>query len=137
MPGKKRTFNVSDYGARNDGSILNTKAIQAAIDECSRKGGGVVVFDAGDYLTGSLFIKKGVNLIIGKDVRLLGSQNIDHYPEIDTRIAGVEIRWPAALINVIDQEMVAITGEGTVHAQGKPFWDKYWTMRKRNIWRYS
>jgi len=46
------------YGARNDGSTLNTKAIQAAIDDCCKKGGGVVTFDTGAYMTGSLFINK-------------------------------------------------------------------------------
>jgi polygalacturonase len=130
IPGKTKVYSVNSFGAINDGKTLNTKAIQKAIDQCSRKGGGIVTFDAGEYLTGSLFVKKGVNLLIGKNVTLLGSQNIDDYPEIDTRIAGIEMRWPAALINVLNQKNVAITGEGTVHARGKPFWDKYWQMRK-------
>lgn len=130
IPNRKSVFIVNRFGAKNDGKTLNTKAIQKAIDECSKKGGGVVSFDTGAYLTGSLFVKRGVNLLIGRNVKLLGSQNIEDYPEIDTRIAGVEMKWPAALINVLDQQKVAITGEGTVHAQGKPFWDKYWKMRK-------
>lgn len=130
MPEKKKIFLVNSFGAINDGKTLNTKAIQKAIDACSKKGGGVVTFDTGAYLTGSLFVKKGVNLVISKNVKILGSQKIEDYPEIDTRIAGVEMKWPAALINVIDQKNAAITGEGTVHAQGKPFWDKYWQMRR-------
>jgi polygalacturonase len=130
VPTGKKVYNVTDFGAVNDGLTLNTEAIQKAIDLCSRKRGGVVTFDTGTYLTGSLFIKKGVTLDIGKNVKILGSQNIDDYPEIGTRIAGVEMKWPAALINVLDQDNVAITGEGIVHAHGKPFWDKYWKMRK-------
>lgn len=59
-----------------------------------------------------------------------GSQNFDDYPEIDTRIAGIEMRWPAALINIINQKNVAVTGSGKVDAQGKFCWDKYWAMRK-------
>lgn len=130
IPKETQAFVVNKYGAVNDGKTLNTIAIQKAIDECSKRGGGVVSFDTGAYLTGSLFVNNGVTLVIGKNVKLLGSQNIDDYPEIDTRIAGVELRWPAALINVLDQSNVAITGEGIVHAQGKPFWDKYWKMRQ-------
>jgi polygalacturonase len=130
IPKKNKVYNVNDYGALSDGKTLNTIAIQAAIDACSKKGGGVVSFDTGSYLTGSIYVKQGVNLVIGKNVTLLGSQNIEDYPEIDTRIAGVEMKWPSALINVLDQNNVAITGEGTVHAQGKPFWDKYWQMRR-------
>lgn len=130
IPKGKKIYNVTLYGAKNDGMTLNTKAIQAAIDACSAKGGGVVTFDTGAYVTGSIFVKKGVTLLVSKNTRILGSQDIADYPEIDTRIAGVEIRWPAALINVMDQDKVALTGEGTIHARGKPFWDKYWTMRK-------
>ena len=40
------------------------------------------------------------------------------------------MKWPAALINVIDQSNVAVTGQGKVDAQGKFCWDKYWAMRK-------
>jgi len=130
MPEREDVFNVADYGAVNDGKTLSTRAIKAAIDACAAKGGGVVTFNPGAYLTGSVFIKKGVNFRIDKDVTILGSQNILDYPEIHTRVAGIEMRWPAALINVIDQDNVAITGKGTIHAQGKPFWDKYWTMRR-------
>ena len=130
IPKGKKVYNVALYGAKNDGMTLNTKALQAAIDACSSKGGGVVTFDTGAYVTGSIFVKKGVTLLVPENTRILGSQDISDYPEIDTRIAGVEIRWPAALINVMDQDKVALTGEGTIHARGKPFWDKYWAMRK-------
>ncbi len=130
MPRGEKIFNVSAYGAKNDGSTLNTKAIQAAIDACAMKRGGVVAFDTGSYVTGSIFIKKGVTLLIGKNTQILGSQDIADYPEIDTRIAGVEMKWPAALINVLSQDKVAITGEGIIHARGKPFWNKYWEMRR-------
>jgi len=132
MPQKTTVFKVTDYGAVNDGKTLATKAIQAAIDVCAAKGGGIVTFEQGAYLTGSIFVKEGVNLRIDKDVTILGSQDISDYPEIDTRVAGIEMRWPAALINVIGQDNAAVTGEGTVHAQGKPFWGKYWTMRRQD-----
>ena len=46
------------------------------------------------------------HLRIDKGVTLLGSQNLDDYPEIDTRVAGMEMKWPAALIKV--------TGAGNV-----------------------
>ncbi len=131
-PQKTTVFKVTDYGAVKDGKTLATKEIQAAIDDCTAKGGGIVTFEPGAYLTGSIFVKEGVNLRIDKDVTILGSQDISDYPEIDTRVAGIEMKWPAALINIIGQDNAAITGEGTVHAQGKPFWDKYWTMRRQD-----
>jgi polygalacturonase len=130
MPQGKKIVNVAKYGAKNDGKTLSTKAIQAAIDACSANGGGIVTFKPGDYLTGSIFLKKGVTLQIEKDVRILGSQDLADYPEINTRVAGIEMKWPAALINVIGQDNVAISGKGTVFAQGKIFWDKYRKMRQ-------
>jgi polygalacturonase len=129
-PDGKNIFNVNKYGAKNDGKTLNTKAIQAAIDACWKKGGGLVTFDTGAYLTGSLFIKRGVNFVIGEKVILLGSQNIEDYPEINTRVAGIELKWPAALINILKEDNAEISGKGIVHAQGKIFWDKYWKMRR-------
>jgi len=127
---KTHKYKVNDYGAIGDGKNLATKAIQKAIDACASKGGGLVVFAPGEYLTGSLFIKSGVNLQVDKGVTLLGSQNISDYPEIDTRVAGIEMRWPAALINLQNVEKAGISGTGLINAQGKPFWDMYWAMRK-------
>lgn len=130
FPSSKKKFSVNQFGAISDGQSLCTKAIQAAIDACAKAGGGSVVFAPGSYVTGALFLKSNVQLQIDKDVILLGSQDFDDYPEIDTRIAGIEMKWPAALINVISQTNTAITGNGTINARGKFCWDKYWAMRK-------
>ena len=37
---------------------------------------------------------------VGEGVTLLGSQEDSDYPSIFTRVAGIEMKWPAALINV-------------------------------------
>jgi polygalacturonase len=128
-PKKTTTWYVNDNGAVNDGKTINTTAIQKTIDECSAKGGGIVSFKPGKYLTGSIFLKKEVVLNVDQGVELMGSQDIKDYPEIDTRVAGIEMKWPAALINIIGQANAAITGKGLVNAQGKPFWDIYRKMR--------
>src|SRR6185369_14501735 len=98
FPTAKKNYKVK---AISDTLKVITKEIQAAIDECARNGGGIVSFAPGVYVTGSVFVKSGVELKIDKGVLLLGSQNFDDYPEIDTRIAGIEMKWPAALINII------------------------------------
>lgn len=131
QPTGKKVFLVNNYGAIKDGKTLTTAAIQQAIDECARKGGGIVSFEPGDYVTGSLFLKSNVHLQIPEGVTLLGSQSFDDYPEIKTRIAGIEMAWPAALINIIGQQNVLVSGKGKVNARGKFCWDKYWTMRRQ------
>lgn len=130
FPTGKRIFIANKYGAKSDTTRISTRFIQKAIDDCARKGGGIVTLKPGTYITGSLFIKSNVEFRIDEGVLLLGSQDFADYPEIDTRIAGIEMKWPAALINVIGQQNVAITGAGKINARGKFCWDKYWTMRK-------
>jgi polygalacturonase len=49
---------------------------------------------------------------------------------MESRIAGIETSWPAALINIVDAKNAAITGKGIINARGKFCWDKYWAMRK-------
>lgn len=116
--------------ASSDTSKVITKKIQAAIDQCAKAGGGIVIFKPGTYVTGSIFLKSNVHLKIDEGVLILGSTSFNDYPEIQTRIAGIETRWPAALINVIDANNVAVTGKGVVNARGKFCWDLYWEMRK-------
>jgi len=130
VPSATTVYNVKDFGAVADTSVLSTKAIQAAIDVCAAKGGGMVTFAPGNYCMGSVFLKSGVNFNIPEGVKIYGSQDLNQYPMIDTRVAGIEMKWPAALITAKDQENVAITGKGEVWGQGKVFWDKYWSMRK-------
>lgn len=77
-----------------------------------------------------MFIKSGVNLHLSKGTTLLASDNIQDYPEFPSRIAGIEMTWPSAVINIMDAENAALTGEGFIDCRGKVFWDKYWAMRE-------
>ncbi|MEN3323208.1 glycosyl hydrolase family 28 protein [Mariniflexile soesokkakense] len=125
-----KTYFVNDFGAINDGKSMNTEAIQKTIDACAKNGGGTVTFKPGAYLTGSIFIQEGIRFLVPKGVEVKGSENIKDYKEIDTRVAGIEMIWPAALINIIDQKNVIIEGEGIIDGQGKVFWDYYWDLRR-------
>lgn len=128
-----KVFTANDFGAVNDSTQLSTEAIQAAIDACRAAGGGRVTFQPGHYTTGALFIKEGVNLEIPREVTLLASTDIADYPELRTRVAGIEMVWPSAVLNVLDTKNAAISGEGEIDCRGKVFWDKYWEMRKEYV----
>jgi polygalacturonase len=129
LPALAADFNVRDYGAKGDGVSNNTAAIQQAIDAAAKQA-GTVVFPAGTYLSGAIFVKSGVTLKLDQGVTLLGSRDIADYPIMPTRIAGIEMRWPAALVNVYQQKDAAIVGEGTIDGDGKVFWEQYWALRK-------
>src|ERR1700710_333126 len=75
-------FEITRQGAIGDGLTLNTKAIQATIDQCAASGGGTVVILKGEFLSGALFLKAGVNLELAEGAVLKGSKNIDDFPMI-------------------------------------------------------
>lgn len=122
-------FSVNAYGAKGDGRTVDTTAIQKAIDRAAAAGGRVV-FKPGVYLSGALFLKSGVHLQLDEGVEIRGVPDLAAYPEMWTRIAGIEMKWPAALVNICEQSNVKITGRGVIDGDGKFWWDKYWRMRK-------
>ncbi|EKU89577.1 hypothetical protein HMPREF9447_03015 [Bacteroides oleiciplenus YIT 12058] len=130
LPDSSTVVSANSFGAVADSTVLSTNAIQKAIDSCALSGGGTVTLQPGYYLTGALFVKSGVNLQISKGVTLIACPDIYCYPEFRSRIAGIEMIWPAAVINIIGEKKASVSGEGTLDCRGKIFWDKYWAMRK-------
>lgn len=120
---------ISEHGAVGDGKTLNTRAIQAVIEQCATNGGGAIVVPSGTFVTGSIFLKQGVQLVIEKGGVLKGSQNTNDYPWIDTRIAGLEMKWPAALVNADGVTGLRISGAGTIDGSGERWWREYWDTR--------
>lgn len=115
-------FEVTRFGAAGDGEKLDTESIQAAIDACARAGGGMVVFPAGTYLSGTLLLKDHINLHLQEGATLLGSTNLEDYPEIKTSVRSyyenVVLR---SLIFGEGLSHVSITGKGTIDGQGASF----------------
>jgi polygalacturonase len=123
------TLYANDFGAKPDGITLSTAAIQRAIDVAALRH-GTVSFRPGTYLTGALFLKTGISFEIPAGVTLTGSQDLKDYPVLPTRIAGIEMSWPSALVNVRDQHDVVITGRGTIDGNGQIWWKRYWDLRR-------
>ena len=124
----KKSFVVNDFGAKGDGNTLETASIQKAIDAAASVA-GTVTFKPGTYLSGSLFLKSGVTLDVPEGVAIVGSEKLEDYPMLPTRIAGIEMTWPAALINVRGQQDVKIIGKGTIDGDGPIWWKSYWDLR--------
>jgi alpha-L-rhamnosidase len=124
-------FVVTDFGAVADGATLNTTAIQRAIDAAAARGGTVVV-PAGVFRSGSIFLKPGVGLHLAEGAVLKGSENIEDYPKLLTRIEGHFEPWRLALVNAQNLTGVRISGPGRLDGSGPVYWRAFWQRRKEN-----
>ncbi len=124
-----KELSIVAAGAVGDGVTLNTVAIQKAIDTLAANRGGTLVIPKGEFLSGAIFLKPGVNLHLDKGAVLKGSTNIEDYPELMTRIEGHFQVWVPALVNASNVDHLRITGKGTISGGGKPFWDAFWQAR--------
>lgn len=121
-----RTFDPTVHGARADGLTVCTAAIQQAIDAAAAAGGGTVRLPRGTYMTGALFLKSDVELRLDDGVMLRAVPDEAAYPLQPSRSAGIEMPWPAAIINAIGQRQVKLTGRGVLDGNGAFWWAKYW-----------
>lgn len=115
---------ITKYGAKGDGSTLNTKAIQAAIDACATQAGGTVVVPKGSFLTGALLLKQGANLTLQDGSTLLASKNIADFPIGPSRFEGHFQDRPASLLNGVNVNHLRITGPGTLDGNGAAYWSQ-------------
>ncbi|HEY0243553.1 MAG TPA: glycoside hydrolase family 28 protein [Gemmatimonadaceae bacterium] len=115
---RARDFTITRFGAITGGTTDATAAINAAVLECSRSGGGRVVVPAGRFLTGPIHLRSNVNLHVSEDATLLFTTDPARYlPHVLTRFEGVEVMNYSPLIYALDCENVAVTGSGTLDGQ--------------------
>src|SRR5450756_879590 len=84
----KPTLNVLDFGAKGDGVMKDTAAIQKTLDACGENGGGTVLVPDGVYLTGSILLRANTTLQLQGRASLLGSPDIADYPLVNVRWEG-------------------------------------------------
>ncbi|WP_282133460.1 glycoside hydrolase family 28 protein [Cellulophaga baltica] len=122
-------FSVLHYGAKADGITKDTKAVQAAIDACTKNGGGNVIIPAGKTVViGTIYLKNFVTLYIENGAVLLGSPDIEDYTtDTHKNTYKNEPHMDRCLIFARDAKSFAIKGLGTIDANGHP---KYFTKEK-------
>jgi polygalacturonase len=112
------TFHLERFGAKGDGQTDCTTAFRAAIEQCTKAGGGKVVVAPGTYLAGAIHLKNNVNLEVSEGATIKFSQNPKHYlPVVFSRWEGVELFNYSPFIYAFEQRNIAITGKGTLDGQ--------------------
>lgn len=119
-------YNVKDYGAKGDGQTIDTKAIDAAINAVSEKGGGTVFFPAGTYLSFTIHLKSFITLHLDNGAILeaadvkkfgLGYDPAEPNPWDMYQDFG-HSHWRNSLIYGENLQNIAITGLGTIYGNG-------------------
>ncbi|WP_206244370.1 glycoside hydrolase family 28 protein [Novosphingobium terrae] len=129
---EQRSASILDFGARPDGTTLNTKAIQTAIDHLAQAGGGTLIIPQGTFLSGALFLKSGVHLHLERGSTLKCTTDMANFPHQRTRIEGhFEEHFTPALINADHCHGLRITGEGVLDGSGMAIWEQFWALRKQ------
>lgn len=132
--GVAATINVRDLGAKGDGKTLDTKAIQASVDKCAETGGKVILAD-GTFLTGTIYLKSNVTLVVEKGAKILGSLNLEDYPVNEFGFRNLNAsRVNRALIFASGMTNVGIEGDGTIDGQGGSFVKNLKLVRPFLLW---
>ena len=115
-----KSYDITKYGAKTTASAAaNQKAIQKAIDLCSKKGGGRVIVPAGQkFLTGAIQLKSGVNLFIDEGAVLEFAFLPALYPIVETSWEGLECFNLSPCVYAFKAKNIGVTGKGTIDGGG-------------------
>jgi len=115
-------YNVLDFGVKGDGQTINTKAINAAIDEAVQHGGGTIFFPAGNYLSYSIHLQNDISIYLDQGACLIAAKAGDEAgyddPEPNTPYDAYQDfghnHWKNSLIWGIGLHDISIRGEGLI-----------------------
>lgn len=124
---KKDSFYITKYGAKADGITLNTNSINSAINDCSKKGGGIVVIPAGLWLTGPIELKSNVNLHLRKSALLQFTDDFNQYKLVAGNWEGLPQMRNQSPLWATGATNIAITGSGIIDGNGDA-----WRMVKKD-----
>lgn len=80
-------ISILTFGAVADnGKTNNAQAINKAIEAAAEKGGGKVVVPAGTFVTGTIYLKSNVMLVLEQGAVLKGSPRLEDYQSLKTTL---------------------------------------------------
>lgn len=102
-------FDIRSFGADiKNSEKINTVAIQAAIDQCHKGGGGTVLIEGGCYTVTTIFLRSDVTLFIEKNSSISANTSGKGYKH-------------NALVYALDCDNITITGGGKLIGNGTLF----------------
>lgn len=131
------SVNILDCGARPGDGACQTAAIQAAINQAHGAGGGRVIVPEGEFLTGALRLKSGVELHLQSPHSVLRfSTDADGggYPQVFCHWEGTPCWNYSPLLYALNEQDIAVTGPGVLDGQADPsnWWS--WHHQEETAW---
>lgn len=108
-----------------------TSYFQEELNLIRENNGGILIISKGVYLVGSLFIPSYTTLILEEGVILQGSQKLSDYAVKNSRVAGIDMDWPLAILNIYEESNVKVSGPGVIDGNGEVWWQQYWGEDKK------
>lgn len=119
-----RTFDIRDYGASPGDDA--TDAIHRTIESAHAAGGGRVLIPAGTWHARPIHLMSNIDLHVAEGATVRFSTNREDYlPVVRQRHEGVEAFNYSPMIYANGLQNVALTGKGTLDAQGEHWWAWY------------
>ena len=116
--GAGASVDVRKYGVC-ESDLLQTAALQAAIDAAADAGGGEVVVPAGRFRTGGLVLRSGVTIRLEDGAELTGDRDADNYPGTNRWYRGLIRADGAHDIGIVGGRYSCIDGENVYDPRGE------------------
>jgi len=130
-----KVFDVRKFGAKGDGKTLDAAAIQKALDDCGKAGGGVVRLPAGTYLSQPLQIRSKTTLLLEEGAMLKATDDPKDYLPADVLWADIlagKSKGPFThFLSGKKLTDVSITGKGTIDGSGARWWEPAEEARRK------
>lgn len=114
-----KVFEVKDYYAEGD----EKRTIQKAVDACAQAGGGTVLVNAGEWLSGPIHLASNICLHLEEGALVRFSDIFEDYlPVVFTRWEGMECYNYSPLIYSNGCENIKVSGKGRFYGSGAGWW---------------
>jgi len=125
-PSSAGALDVRRFGARGNGTSIDSPAINRAIEAATRAGGGLVVVPAGKYLCFSIRLKDNVTLMLSAGATIIAADPDQHAGGYDAPENYMEEQFQDfgithvhnSLIYADGARNIAIVGQGLIHGVG-------------------
>jgi polygalacturonase len=119
---KVSAYTITSYGAVADGKTSNTTAIQKAINDCHKHGGGTIVIPSGNFVTGTVRLYSNMNFYFEPGAILTGStENKEYLYQKDFGFSGPGAGVKTGILVAHHEQNISISGFGTIKGNGTSF----------------